>query len=322
MDNGTPETLLEAIQHFSQPGVAHDFVVHLRWANGVTCPRCNSTRICAIPTRKTWECKDCTEKKQFSVKTGTIFEESPLPLPKWLAAIWLISNAKNGVSSYEIHRSLGVTQKTAWFMLQRIRLAMQTGTFLKFAGQVEVDETFIGGKARNMHRERRDRIIKGGTGGIGKAVVLGFLERNKEDRRSQVRTIHVQSQRKSFLHPKVQENVESGSEVFTDALGSYNALSSEFRHQFIDHAERYVDGQVHTNGLENFWSLLKRSIKGTYVSVEPFHLFRYLDEQVFRFNKRGLNDGERFMRVVASIGGKRLTYSALTGKDETVTTPP
>lgn len=254
----TPQTLMEAIRHFSQPDVAFHFVVGLRWPNGVKCPRCESPNVTFISTRKTWECKCCTEKKQFSVKTGTIFEESPLPLDKWLAAIWLLANAKNGVSSYEVHRSLGVTQKTAWFMLQRIRLAMQTGTFLKFKGQVEVDETFIGGKARNMHKEARERKIKG-TGGAGKAVVLGFLERRKEDRHSQVRTIHVPGQRRATLHPKVQENVEAGSEVFTDALASYRELSPEFRHQFIDHAERYVDGQVHTNGMENFWSLLKRS---------------------------------------------------------------
>jgi transposase-like protein len=190
---------------------------------------------------------------------------------------------------------------------------MQTGTFLKFAGQVEVDETFIGGKARNMHKERRQTNITG-TGGAGKAVVLGFLERNGSDRKSQVKTIHIEGNKRAVLHPKVRENVENGSEVYSDALKSYAQLSPEFRHQFIDHAERYVDGQAHTNGLENFWSLLKRSIKGTYVSVEPFHLFRYLDEQVFRFNKRGLNDGERFMKVIASVSGRQITYSQLTGK--------
>ena len=313
MDNGTPETLMEAITHFSAPDVAFNFMVQLRWPDGaVNCPRCKSSNVCAITTRKTWECKACVTQKQFSVKTGTIFEESPLPLVKWLSAIWLIANAKNGVSSYEIHRGIGVTQKTAWFLLHRIRLAMQTGSFLKFKGMVEVEETFIGGKARNMHKDRNERRGSG-TGGVGKSVVLGFLERRKEG--SQIRAIHVQNQRRALLHPQVQENVESGSEVFTDALASYRELSPEFRHQFINHAERYVDGQVHTNGLENFWSLLKRSLTGTYVSVEPFHLFRYLDEQVFRFNRRGLNDGERFMRLIANISGKRITYSQLTGKD-------
>lgn len=313
-DNGFPETLLEAIAYFALPDAAFNFLVQLRWPEGaVKCPRCTSDRVTFISTRKTWECKCCTAKKQFSVKTGTIFEESPLPLDKWLATVWLISNSKNGVSSHEIHRSIGVTQKTAWFMLQRIRLAMQTGTFLKFQGQVEVDETFIGGKARNMHKQERIEKVRG-TGGSGKAVVLGFLERSAHDRKSQVRTIHVAGQRRATLHPQVQQNVEQGAEVFTDALSSYSKLNPEFRHQFIDHAERYVDGQVHTNGMENFWALLKRGIKGTYVSVEPFHLFRYLDEQVFRFNKRGLDDAGRFKEVLARMNNKRLTYSELTGR--------
>jgi transposase-like protein len=315
MDNDTPETLMEAVIHFSQPNVAHDFLVQLRWPDGkVTCPRCKSEKVCAIPTRKTWECKACTTQKQFSVKTGTIFEESPLPLVKWLSAIWLIANAKNGVSSYEIHRSLGVTQKTGWFMLQRIRLAMQTGTFLKFKGQVEVDETFIGGKARNMHK--RDKVRKlgeGGKGSCGKSIVMGLLERRKEGG-GEVRVFHVQSQSVAELNSRVHEHVEAGSEVFSDGLDAYRNLKPAFLHAFVDHAERYVDGQVHTNGLENFWALLKRSLMGTYVSVEPFHLFRYLDEQVFRFNKRGLNDGERFMKLIANITGKRLMYSQLTGK--------
>jgi transposase-like protein len=241
------------------------------------------------------------------VKVGTIMEDNLIPLSKWLAAFWLLANAKNGVSSYEIHRSIGITQKSAWFVLQRIRLAMQTGTFLKFKGQVEADETFIGGKARFMHKDRKERRGKG-TGGVGKEVVLGFLERRGKDGHSVVRPIHVNGQSRATIEPKVREHVEKGSELFTDSLSSYSELTPEFRHQFVDHAERYVDGQVHTNGLENFWPLLKRSIKGTYVSVEPFHLFRYLDEQAFRFNRRGLNDGERFNRVCEGMTGKRLTY--------------
>lgn len=313
MQDDTPQTLLEAIQFFSTGDNAHNFVTQLRWPNGVRCPRCDSAKVTPIPTRKTWECKCCTEKKQFSVKVGTIFEDSLIPLPKWLAAIWLLANAKNGVSSYEIHRSLGVTQKTAWFMLQRIRLAMQTGSFLKFKGQVEVDETFIGGKARYMHKARRARLGKG-RGTIGKSVVLGFLERRSKDGHAVIRAMHVSGQQRVLLEEKVRDNVETGTEVFTDALASYSQLNPEFKHQFVDHAERYVDGQVHTNGLENFWTLLKRSIKGTYVSVEPFHLFRYLDEQSFRFNGRKLTDGERFIKACTGITGKRLSYSQLIGK--------
>lgn len=305
MKSDFPETLVEAIQYFYDPEKAHDFLVQLRWPDGVKCPRCKSAKVAAIPTRKTWECKCCTEKKQFSVRVGTIFEDSPLPLAKWLATIWLIANAKNGISSYEVHRAIGVTQKTGWFMLQRIRLAMQTGTFEKMKGEVEVDETFIGGLARNMHASRNKRRGRG-TGGVGKSIVVGLLERGGD-----VKAIHVPNRRRYIVEAKVRENVEKGAEVFTDALPSYNELSPDFIHQFIDHAEAYVNGKVHTNGLENFWSLLKRGIRGTYVSVDPCHLFRYLDEQVFRYNNRKTNDATRFLRVALAVIGKRLTYREL-----------
>lgn len=311
MSTDFPETLVDAIRYFADPQVAFDFMVQLRWSDGVVkCPRCQSEKHTFISTRKTWECRCCTEKKQFSVKTGTIFEESPLSLDKWLATIWMIANAKNGISSYEVHRAIGVTQKTAWFMLQRIRLAMQTGTFERLKGDVEVDETFIGGRARNMHNDRNQRRGRG-TGGTGKAVVMGLLARD-----GTVIAKHVPNNRKNTVQAEIRAKVEPGSNIFTDALLSYRGLSPDFVHEVIDHAEAYVRGNVHTNGLENFWSLLKRSIKGTYVSVEPFHLFRYLDEQVFRFNNRKTNDATRFLRAAISIVGKRLTYGELIGKAE------
>jgi len=316
MQDETPTTLMEAITYFSQGDNALNYLVGMRWPNGVCCPRCQCSEVRFITSRKIWECRKCETKKQFSVKVGTIMEDSLIPLPKWLAAFWLLANAKNGVSSYEIGRSLGVTQKSAWFMLQRIRLAMQAGTFLKFKGQVEVDETFIGGLARHMHKEERDRKIGKGTGSVGKQVVMGFLERHGKDGHSVVRPVHVGSQTRATLHGKVREHVETDSEVFTDALSAYSQLSPEFRHGFVDHAERYVDGQIHTNGLENFWALLKRGIKGTYVSVEPFHLFRYLDEQAFRFNNRKGTDEDRFVEAMQGITGKRVTYEKLTGKQE------
>jgi len=298
---------MEAIRHFSENDNAFNFMVQIRWPEGVHCPRCGTANVRLIPSRQTWECKCCKVKKQFSVRVGTIFEDSPLPLNKWLAAIWLIANAKNGISSYEIHRALGVTQKTGWFMLQRIRLAMQTGTFEKMKGEVEVDETFIGGRAINMHVDRNLRRGKG-TGGIGKAIVVGLLERG-----GAVKAIHVPTRRRHIVEQKVHETVEKGAEVFTDALASYNELSKDYAHQFVDHAESYVNGKVHTNGLENFWSLLKRTLKGTYVSVDPVHLFRYLDEQVFRFNNRKTDDSARFLKAAGSIVGRRLTYKALIG---------
>jgi len=309
-----PETLVEAVRYFADPQVSHEFMVQLRWPNGVCCPRCGSTEFTAIPKRRTWECKAKHEKRQFSVKVGTIFEDSPLSLDKWLCTIWLLANAKNGVSSYEVSRSIGVTQKTGWFMLQRIRAAMKTGTFEKLKGEVEVDEAFIGGKVGNMNAKRRKTAseyswgAKRGAG--GKSIVVGLLERGGE-----VRVSHVPHRRKTQLVTKVKENVEAGSAVYSDALNSYRPLHVDYRHAVVDHAVEYVNGQVHTNGIENFWSLLKRTLRGTYVSVEPAHLFRYLDEQVFRFNNRKTTDAARFLKAAANIIGKRLTYDELTAKE-------
>ena len=307
-----PTTLIEAIRYFSDPDICLDFMVRLRWPNGVTCPTCDRDDVRFIPTRRLWECRSKHAKRQFSVKVGTIFEGSPIGLDKWLSAIWIISSAKNGVSSYELHRALGVTQKTAWFMLHRIRLAMQTDSFDQIGGQVEVDETFIGGKARFMHKEKRANRIKG-TGGMGKTAVMGLLERHGPDGHSTVRTKVIANTRRRSLGPEIRRQVATGAEVFTDALPSYADLSAYYSHHVIDHAEAYAIGKIHTNGIENFWSLLKRAIKGTYVSVEPFHLFRYLDEESFRYNTRKTADGNRFSRLMASVTGKRLTYKNLIG---------
>lgn len=306
-----PTTLLEAIQAFSDPDRALDFVVHMRWPDGVHCPYCGTDAVGFIATRRIWRCKPC--KKQFSAKVGTIFEDSPIGFDKWLPAMWLICNAKNGISSYELHRAIGVTQKSAWFMLHRLRLAMQTGSFEKMIGTVEADETFIGGKARNMHKSVRERKITG-TGGMGKVAVMGLLERHGKDGHSRVRTQVIPNTRRESVQAPIREHVAPGSQVMTDALRSYSGLEAEYIHNVIDHAELYVWENVHTNGIENFWSLLKRCIHGTYVSVEPFHLFRYLDEEAYRFNERQGTDQERFVRAIGQVVGKRLTYKNLTGK--------
>lgn len=286
-------------------------MVTLRWPNGIVkCPTCDSEKVTFMASRRVWQCKAKHPKRQFSIKVGTIFEDSPIGLDKWLAVIWMLANDKNGISSYEVARSVGVTQKTAWFMLDRIRLAMQTGTFKKLSGHVEVDETFIGGKARFQHENKKKHI---GTGGMGKVAVMGLLERHGE---FQYRVL--ETRRRHHVDSEVRNVVESGSHIYTDSLKSYDKLSDAYTHKVIDHAEAYVEGQVHTNGLENFWSLLKRAFHGTYISVEPFHLFRYLDEQAFRFNNREANDQQRFARVAGSVVGKRLTYAELTGKGATV----
>jgi transposase-like protein len=307
-----PTTLLEAINYFSDADRAFLFLADMRWPDGVvTCPRCDSREVGFVATRRIWNCKGC--RQQFSIKVGTIFEDSPLPLEKWLPAMWLICNAKNGISSYEIHRAIGVTQKTAWFMLHRIRLAMQTETFEMIDGETEVDETYIGGKARFMHQAVKERKITG-TGGVGKVAVMGLLSRHGPDGHSTVRTKVVPNTRRKTLAPEVRKHVKAGSPVYTDALKSYSDLATDYVHGVIDHAEKYVDGIVHTNGIENFWCLLKRALGGTYVSVEPFHLFRYLDEEAFRFNNRETDDGHRFTKAVGQVSGKRLGYANLTGK--------
>src|SRR5581483_5653049 len=306
-----PKTLLEAVRFFSDLDICVKFMASVRWPDGIICPHCtqnDQSRFAFLAKRRIWQCKEC--RKQFTVKTGSVMEDSPIGLDKWLPAIWTIVNAKNGVSSYEIHRQLGITQKSAWFLLHRIGLAMQARSFEKLSGHVEVDETYIGGKARNMHKSVIAKKYGGesnkGSISVGKVAVMGLLERNGAVR---AQVIHTAS--REILHHSIRENVQEGTNVYTDGWRAYRGLDDQFIHGVIDHAEKYVEGNVHTNGIENFWSLLKRAIKGTYVSVEPFHLFRYLDEQAFRFNKRIGNDLYRFLEVVKGLTGKRLEYKQL-----------
>jgi transposase-like protein len=300
--------LMEAIRHYSNPIVCLQEVASVKWPNGQpVCPRCGKKRASFLRTRLMWKCMGC--HKQFSVKVGTIFEDSAIPLDKWLCAMWMLANCKNGVSSYEIARALNVTQKTAWFMLHRIRYAQHHGSIDMMTGTVEADETFIGGKARNMHKDKREQKIHG-RGPEGKAIVFGLLDHETGEVRASV----VGGRRKHHLHREIRDNVAPGAELHTDALKSYDDLG-EYAHRVVDHAEAYVQDNVYTNRLENFWSLLKRAIKGTYVSCEPFHLFRYLDEQSFRYNERKLTDAQRFRLVLESIVGKRLTWNTLTSQE-------
>lgn len=311
-----PETLQDAITYFADAGRALEAMIALRWPDGVArCPHCESANAAFMRSRSIWKCRDCG--KQFSVKVGTVFEDSPLSLSKWMPAVWMIVNAKNGISSCEVARALGVTQKTAWFMLQRIRLAMQSGEGEKLCGSVEVDETFIGGRARTMNAKQRAKRKYNGPGAWNLTPVQGLLERTKGGKASRVIVKHVANNQKKTLAPNVREYVLKGSEVHTDELKSYEGLEDDYTHKVINHAECYARGNVHVNGMENFWCLLKRAIRGTYVSVEPFHLFRYLDEQAFRFNERKHENGDlgRFLLAMAGIIGKRLTYKKLIGAD-------
>jgi transposase-like protein len=327
--NGIPQTLQEAIQYFSDEQVCIDAVAMMRWPEGPRCPDCHfedAKNPYYIKTQKRWKCRTC--RRQFSVKVETIFEDSPVPLKKWLPAMWMLVNCKNGISSWELHRALGVSQKTAWFMLQRLRLVVKSpkNPGFKLGGPessgVEVDESFIGGKLKNMHRDRRLRFAaeNGHTGGpTGKAIVVGMLDRDERKIRAQV----VPNTKREVLQTAIMKNVKYGSKVYTDNAVPYDHLNWKYIHEVVDHSQEYVRGQVHTNGLENFWSLLKRNLKGTYVCVEPFHLERYIDEQVFRYNNRAtkdnpLKDSDRFLLALSQVAGKRLTFAELTGKDQEI----
>lgn len=300
-----PETLQKAIIYFSDPDRCFQYALNLRWPDGiVTCPRCGSEKHSFISTRKLWFCKGC--KKQFTLKVGTIFEDSPLSLDKWMCAFWMLCNCRNGVSSCEVARALGVTQKSAWFMLHRIRKAMENDG-RQLAGTIEMDETFVGGKVQNMHKSKKPAKATKSRGITGKAIVVGMLERN-----GRVKAEVVMERTREVLHSLANKHIAQGSTLMTDEWHPYKG--SDFQHEIINHAEAYVNGLVHTNGIENFWSLLKRGLGGTYISVEPFHLFRYIDEQAFRYNNRkGKDDQARFELGMRNIFGKRLTYAELTG---------
>lgn len=306
--NAKPSSLLAAVRYFSDLAVCNRYMRTIKWPGGEPCCcKCGSVNVYELSTRPLLKCRDC--KKQFSYKVGTIFEDSPLGLDKWFVAVWAIANCKNGISSHELGRALGVTQKTAWFMLHRVREAMRTGTFRKLAGTIESDETFVGGKADNMHKHVREKKIRG-RGAVGKTIVHGLLERGGE-----VRAKVVESTERTELQPQVLINVEKGAALYTDAHGGYNGLDAAYVHEVVDHAREYVRGIVHTNGMENFWSLLKRSIKGTYVQVAPFHLQRYVDEQAHRYNHRKTDDEARFHDVMQTVIGRRLTWRLLTAQD-------
>jgi transposase-like protein len=318
----SPKTLVEAVRIFANADNCREYLVARRWPDGVTCPTCGSKGVYFDRTLNGWKCKTKHPRQKFTLKTGTIFEDSPIGFDKWLPVVWMITNCKNGVSSWEIHRAIGVTQKTAWFMLQRVRLAMQDEDGGKLGGEVEADETYIGAKARNMHKSKQRRLgIQQGRSLNGKVAVMGLLERHGDKGHSRMKTKVLTSLRRWEVQGTVRDHVEPGSTMNTDAYSSYVGLDRDYVHNVIDHAECYVDGTVHTNGCENYWSLLKRAIKGTYVSIEPFHLFRYLDEQAFRFNNRSWNDAERFDAVVKSVVGRRLTYEQLIGAPSAANAP-
>jgi transposase-like protein len=316
-----PKTLQSAIAYFADPQNAFDYACRLRWPDGkIICPRCDTAKNSFIKTRRIWFCYTC--KKQFTVKVKTIFEDSALGLDKWLTAMWMLANCRNGISSWELHRTLGITQKSAWFVLQRLREAMKDGEYgrRKLGGgggsTVESDETYIGGKVANMHKEKR--ALAAGRGPyMNKTIVMGILDRDVR----KVRAMVIPNVARETLQNEILNNVKYGSTVYTDSAIGYDKLQYRFVHDVVNHTQEYVRGQVHTQGIENFWALLKRTLRGTYVSVEPFHLSRYVDEQVFRFNHRKdgdrkITDSERMAALMSRVCGKRLTYADLTSKSQ------
>jgi hypothetical protein len=327
-----PKTLQEAIQFFTDYENCRKFMADVRWLDGVVrCPYCNSDKVTYLAKARLYRCYGAHAKQKFSLKIGTVFEDSPIGLDKWLPAVWLVVNCKNGISSYELHRALGVTQKSAWFMLHRIRLAMQSKSFGKLGGpgsEVEADESYVGGKVMNMHKSRKLRLAKArsevrdseatvSARYWGKTAVMGMLDREAR----KVRATVVPNVKRETLQNRILAEIEHGSKLYTDQAVAYDklALAKKYTHEIVNHLEGYVNGRVHTNGLENFWSLLKRGLHGTYVAVEPFHLFRYVDEQAFRYNNRAtkdnpLNDYDRFHLALSQIVGKRLTFAEVTGK--------
>lgn len=311
----TPTTLIEAVAYFSDPERAFEWAVKLRWPNGVACPRrdCGSASVQFIKTRKLWRCKDC--KRQFTVKVGTIFEDSPISFSKWLPAIWLLANTKNGTSSHELGRALGVTQKTAWFMFHRIREAMKSGDQSMFSGEVEADETFVGGKTKTTWKSRAGFTKLEHGPATGKTTVFGLVQRGSESGKSRVRAYVVPNHKATSLLPQIYKNVTPGSMLYTDALRSYRKVGPNYVHRFVDHSIRYVEGRVHTNTIENFWACLKRMVHGTYICPRPFHMDAYVEEQVFRFNAREGGDAARFVTVAKNTDGRRLTYKALITKN-------
>ncbi len=310
MATGTePKTLQDAIIYFADKDNCREYLMARRWPDGVVvCPTCGSDKVSFVASRGLWQCRTRHPRAQFSIKVGTIFEDSPIGLDKWLLGMWMLANCKNGISSYELHRATGISQKSAWFVLHRIRLALKGDVTGKLGGEIEADETFVGGKVENMHRKSRANISR--FNNWGKTPVLGLLERE-----GRVRAAVAPNRKKHTIQPNIIANVEPGSTLYTDDYPGYDSLPVEYQRELINHLTTYVNGKVHTNGLENFWSLLKRGLKGTYVSVDPAHLQAYVDEQVFRFNNRkDMNDSDRFDLAVRQIVGKRLTWAEVTGR--------
>lgn len=297
-------SLLALMKQFDSEEKCVAHLASIRWPDGAVCPICqHGERVNFIKARNVFWCGNC--KKQFSVRVGTIFEESRLPLNKWFAAIWLATSHKKGISSVQLAKDIGVTQKTAWHMLNRMREAMKgMGEGGNLFGVVEIDETYHGGKEKNKHAHKR---LKAGRGAVGKAPVLGMLERGGMAKAFKVQTVDG-----AMIDVMVRQHVVCGSHLMTDEHAAYRVLDNDYVRQAVSHGRgEYVRGTAHTNTIEGFWSIFKRGVMGIYHHVSDKHLQRYLDEFAARYNTRDQREGDRFDGFLAASIGRRLTYQEL-----------